>query len=219
MKKTLISAGVGGLIGISATLLSLYLGPSITKSIKANEIRNVYREYARLNIKSFFESYDENINILNDIPEGILQSFSSAEEVNPLTEIIKENLGFLKSKEILVVAIVLSKEYQMASRRRGLNYRMEEIRAKKILDSSAKITNELQDIKAAIESYNKWQIVHNTLIYQGLASLGVDSFIYSDGITKTHKEIFEFWNRINNGEKLPDNLVPYIPWGTDEIKT
>ena len=95
---------------------------------------------------------------------------------------------------------------------------LQEIRAKKILDSSAKITNELQDMKVAIEDYLKRQIKFNTLIYQGLTSLGVDSFIYSDGITKTHKEIFEFWNRINKGEKLPDNLVPYIPWGSDEIK-
>jgi len=179
----------------------------------------LYREYARSEIKQFFEDYENWLNVLNGASHGMLQSFSAAEELHPLAQIIKENLGSLQAKEVLTVSIVLSKEYQMASRRRGLNIRMQEIRSKKISNPSAKITYELQDMKSAIESYLKRQIEFNTLIYQGLTSLGIDDFIYSDGATKSHKEIFEFWKRINNGEKFPDNLIPYIPWGFDEFKT
>lgn len=221
MRNVLIGGLLAGCFALAGTFIGLYLGPSIqiktAKTANADKIHMLYREYARLQIKQFFTDYENMLNVLNAIPHGRLQSFSVAEELNPLEQMIKEKLGSLPSKEILTVSIVLSKEYQMASRRRGLNARMQEIRSKKISNPSAKITHELQDMKSAIESYLKQQIEFNTLIYQGLASLGIDDFIYSDGATKSQKEIFEFWKRINNGEKFPDNLIPYIPWGFDEF--
>jgi hypothetical protein len=224
-KEALVGAVVGGFFAIAGTLLGLYLGPPIqiksAKYARVRETKVAYREFVRAQMKRFFVDYANLRIVLVAIGRGELPGLSMAEEVHPLTEILRENLGCLESEEMLAVSLALGKEYQMASRRRVLNMRVQETIRRKISEPNATITVELQDMKSALEWYLHRHIELNALMYQGLASLGVDDFVYLDRGIKSHEEVFQFWKSIKDGLLLPDDpndLAPYIPRGFDETE-
>jgi len=212
---------ITGLFTIAGVIVGLFFEPAVLKRAKAKELKVVYREFVRLRIKQFFADFKGVCDQLTIIARGGVFSFHLAEETSPLTAMIRDNLNSLKPKEIVTVALTIGKEQQMASRRRTLNTRIEQIRQKKMADSGAPITNELQEIKDEFLAYLKRCVEYNVLLYQALEPLGVDAYLYLDGKRRSHENALSFWRSVLTERDAPYDaaeLAPYEPHGYREAK-
>jgi hypothetical protein len=216
MTSALIGAIVGGFFTLGGVYIAAPLQIRSASHTKAERTKVAFREFVRTNLKQFFKDYKGIRDQLSTIEEGGIESFIMSEAVHPLNGVIREGLTCLKPKEMLTVSLAIGKEGIMVQRAKNLNMLMERVRSKKLGDSKASITSELQMIKHEFLAYLKRHVEMNVLRYQALESLDADEYVYKNGKKKSHKDVLAFWQNIQSEGKPPysvDELLTYEPHG------
>ena len=216
MKSALIGAVVSGFFTLAGVYIAAPRQIRSANHAKAEQTKVAFRELVRTHLKQFFVDYQGICAQLNTIEVGGIGSFIMPEEVHPLNEVIREGLTCLKPKEMLTISLAIGKEGIKVQRAKNLNMRMEEVRSKKLANSKASITSELQMLKLEFLAYLKRHVEMNVLMYQALASLDADEYVYKDGKKKSHGDVLAFWSKMQRKGEAPynaDELRSYEPHG------